>query len=160
MKLEFVNTMSHPAAARAVAVCMLTVRGWSRSGKRSGPRSWIIVRARARALRRDHPVGEVNDVDGSDEPLNRGAADRSPRPARGMRERHGRDTPVDREPGQRFVQQPAPPDADRPEGHELVRGRARARLQHSSQSPEDVVADARPRMREGRDVVRDSHGAA
>src|SRR5205807_1919942 len=31
--------------------------------------------------------------------------------------------------------------------------------EHPLQRAEDVVADARPRMREGRDVVRDPHGA-
>ena len=64
---------------------------------------------------------------------------------------------LDRKIRQCRVEQPPPSDADRTEGDELVR--AVRRLGHSLQSTEDVVADARPRMRERRDVIDNPHGA-
>ena len=56
-----------------------------------------------------------------------------------------------------LLEQATAANADGAERDDLVR--ASSGRQHPAQRAEDVVADARSRMREGRDVVRDSHGA-
>jgi hypothetical protein len=74
-----------------------------------------------------------------------------------MRREDHEETPLDAEPLERLVHELAPANADRPERDELVL-RAACR-DHPFECAEDVVADARSRVREGRHVVGDSHGA-
>ena len=107
-------------------------------------------------LRRTHPVREVKDVEAADEALGDRMPDRPPRAPRGMGERHRDDAALDVEPGERLVEQLPPANADRTERNEFV---ATGVLDHASEGAEDVVADPRSRMREGRDVVSDPHGA-
>ena len=73
-----------------------------------------------------------------------------------MCERHREQSPPHRDAVECRIEQAAAVDADRTERDELVPS---VRLEHPAQRPEDVVADARARMRQGRDVVRDPHGA-
>jgi hypothetical protein len=95
-------------------------------------------------------------VEAAEEALGRRTSDRSPSPARRMCERHRQYTLVDIEAFEGLVEDLPPADADGAESDEIV---LLLRLNHSLQRSEDVVADARPRMREGRDVVRDPHRA-
>ena len=114
-------------------------------------------RADAGTLRRIHPVREMEDVEAADEPFGGRPPEPAPRPPGRVRERHGHEAPVGRDAVQRLLEQRPPADADRSERDELVR--AGRRVRHSAQGAEHVVADARPRVREGRDVVGDPHGA-
>src|SRR6266536_1065146 len=126
----FVNTTSQLAAARAVAG----------------------------ASRRDHPIREMQHVRVTEEPLRRWTPQPAPGCANRVSKWHRRDVPLDRKVRQSLVEQLPPANADRTEGDQLLR--SVRRLHHPPQSAEDVVADARPRMRERRDVIRDPHGAA
>jgi hypothetical protein len=105
----------------------------------------------------DHPVGEVQHVGSAEEALRRRTPEPAPGRANRVAERNGRDASLDRKITERGVEHLPASDADRTEGHELVR--SVGSLGHSLQGAEDVVPDARPRMRERRDVVRDPHGA-
>ena len=137
---------------------MLTVRGCNRSGNRSGPRSWIIV-----ARMPERCGGSIQSVKckTSKSPRKRSAGGLANAPqtrrvacANGT----GQDALLDVQSLERLVEQAPASDADRSEGDDFAFGPRR--LEHAFQRAEDVIADARSRMREGRDVVRDSHGAA
>ena len=113
-------------------------------------------RAHARPLRRIHPVGEVQDVEAADKSLRRRATEAAPRASGDVGKGHGDELALRGKTVQHLVEQGPAADADRPERDELMlAGRG---LRHPSERAEHVVADARPRMREGRDVVRDPHG--
>ena len=109
------------------------------------------------ALRRIHPVRELENVEATDEPLGRRPSEPAPGPARRVRERDGEKPLFRRHAVQRALEQRAAADADRTERDQIAL--ARRGLGDPAQRAEDVVADARPRMREGRHVVGDPHGA-
>jgi hypothetical protein len=114
-------------------------------------------RAKPGALRREHPIAEVHDVEAAEEAFGDRPSERSPNAARRVRRDHHDESPVDAQPLERLVHELAPANADGSEGDDVV---LRAALSdHALQGPEDVVADARPRVRQGRHVIGDSHGA-
>ena len=113
--------------------------------------------ADARPSRRHHPVCEVQHVRLTEEAFSRRASEPAPDRSHGVCERHGREAPSDRKVRQRQVEELPPTDADRAEGDQLVR--SICRLHHALQGTEDVISDARARMRQRRDVVGDPHGA-
>jgi hypothetical protein len=114
-------------------------------------------RADAGALRRVHPVREVEHVEAADEPLCRRPAETAPRRAPRVGERQPADAPRNRNPVQRLGDHARSGGARRREGDDLVL--VSGHLDQTGQRPADVVADARSLMRERRDVERDLHGA-
>ena len=113
-------------------------------------------RADSTALRRLHPVCELQDVEVADEPLGCGTAECRPRAPDYMTEGNRDRLALEREIAECTLEGCTAADAHRTEGDELV---VSVHRKHSFQRAEDVVADARSRMRERRDVVGDPHGA-
>ena len=113
--------------------------------------------AQTGTLGRHHPVGEVHDVEVAEELLRGRTPEGTPCAPGRVRERDGEEALLDRQAVERLVEQAAPADARGTERDDLA-FRAR-RLEHALQRSQDVVADARSRMRERRDVVGDPHGA-
>ena len=111
-------------------------------------------RADTAALRRIHPVAEVEDVEGADDVLERRPAEPRPRGAQRMRGRHDRQAPLRSHAVERALDHPPAGPRHRREGDDVVR----ASLCQAEQRSADVVADARPRMGQRRDVDDDLHG--
>ena len=112
--------------------------------------------AQPRALRRPHPVAEMENVETAQEALGGWPSDGAPGSPCRVREGDRDGAPLSGQSVQRCVQQLPAVNAHGAEGDDLVPA---ACLEHPGQRTEDVVADARSRMREGRDVVGDPHGA-
>src|SRR5439155_20229779 len=102
-------------------------------------------RAQARALRRPHPVAEVENVETAEKALGGWPSDGAPGSARRVREGDGDRATLRGQSVQRGVQQLPPANAHGPEDDDLMPA---ACLEHPGQRTEDVVADARSRMRE------------
>ena len=112
-------------------------------------------RADAAALRRIHPVAEVEDVEGADDaspPAARRARDQAVRSACAAGTTGRRRSAATPSSDASIVRRPA-----RDAGAKATTS-CRAGLREPEQRSADVVADARPRMRQGRDVDDDPHG--
>jgi hypothetical protein len=111
--------------------------------------------ADARSLRRKHPVGEVEDVEASDESFHVHAAKTAPgRAQRVGRGRHDQEPALELEAVERGLDHAPtsrPRDRER-DGLDVVSRRGEA-AQHSEQ----VVADSGPLNRERGDIDDDSH---
>ena len=107
-------------------------------------------RADATALRREHPVREVQHVEPAEPALRRWPCDARPRGSPAVRERQDEQPALDIDPRQRLLDVPAAFGRDGREGDHVG-----AVLTQAAQRREHVVADSRARVRERRDVERD-----
>ena len=112
--------------------------------------------AYAGALRRVHPVGEVEHVEGTEEALGGGTAGDAPRRPDGVGRGQGPQPQLHVEAGQRGADALRPAQARGRERHDLVA--PRGLLQQPCERAADVVAHAGGRVREGADVEGDPHG--
>ena len=113
-------------------------------------------RAHAGALRRVHPVGEVEHVERSQEALGRRPLRAAPGRAPAVRERQEADLQLDVDPRERLGNRLFPARARRRERDDLVP--PAGRLDEPRERAADVVADPAQRMRQRRDVEGDPHG--
>ena len=113
-------------------------------------------RPHAAALRRVHPVGVVEDVEGAEEPLRRRPAGPAPGLSPGVREGQEAEPRLDRDAGERCRDRLQALRARRREGDDLVlvAGRLREPCQRAAQ----VAADPEQGVRERRDVEDDPQG--
>ena len=112
-------------------------------------------RAHTGALRRVHPITEMENVEAPEHALRRRPAGATPDRAQRVRRRDDRQSPVDIDAGERGGDLAASAAAHRRERKQVVLTCGRRReAEHRSA---DVVADARPLVRQGRDVDDNSH---
>ena len=104
-----------------------------------------------------HPVGEVQGVEGPEEPLGRGTAEPAPSRARGMGERKRPRTQLDVDPGEGGADPLRPADARRRERDDLVLG-ARGGDEPTERALH-VVPDAEERVAQRAHVECDPHRA-
>ena len=113
-------------------------------------------RAHALTLRREHPVGVVEDVDGAEEALDRGAAETAPGLPPLVGEGQEPQPEGERQAGQNLGDPPHPLRAGRREGDDLV---PPARdVAEPFERAANVVADSGQLVRERADVEGDPHG--
>ena len=159
---EFAKTRSQRAAPRSgTSRCACGACGPAPTpGWRSGTRSWIVVARITAALRRIHPVGEVEHVDRPEEALDAGHAEAAPTLAPEMREREELERHVD---GDALRARQGSPSS--PAGSSARRRRSRARPRPprrdppasrggTCRSPSAGARAARRRRRSSRSVAK------
>ena len=126
---------------------------------RMAQRHEVVDRRRAdpSALRRIHPVREVEHVDRAEEALDARPAEPAPALAPEVREGEELERELDGDALERGGDRLLPLRARGREGDDLVL--AGGCLGETRQRPAEVRADPRPRMRERRDVEGDPHGS-
>ena len=112
-------------------------------------------RAHARALRRVHPVREVQRVERAEEPLGGRAPEPAPGGAHRVRERQRPGPDLDVDSRERRADPLRAADARRREGDDLVP--SGGCLGEAGERALDVVPDPEQRMRKRADVERDPH---
>ena len=108
--------------------------------------------AHACALRRVHPIGEVEDVEAPEPPLSRRALQPRPGSSPRVRKRQHEQAPLHVDAAERLFDGSLSADGHRSEGDDVC-----ADFDESSQRAEHVVADPGARVRQRRNVERDSH---
>ncbi len=119
----------------------------------------VVDRGRAHpgALRRVHPVGEVQGVEGAEEPLRRGKAEPAPGRANGMGERKRPRAELDVDPGEGGADPLRATDARRCERDDLVL--AARGVDEPAERALHVVPDAEERVAQRAHVECDPHRA-
>jgi hypothetical protein len=148
------------ARARGVLVLARVHRARARSDPlRKVERHEVVDRRRAEpsALRRVHPVREVQHVEGSEPALCRRVAEPRPRGAPAVRAEERPQAQLHRDAVQRLRDHAPALRRRRRERDHLV-AVARCRLGEAGERASDVVVDARPLVGQRRHVERDPHG--